>query len=275
MKISIDDRRVDDKDSESLDKLIDLLPSKKLENVKDLWFLMDSIWDEIGCDNENININKLGEFYSHPIWVLNGLFTEQDKVSVSHRKSIAEWVLNNNIESLVSYGGGFGFLENLIVKNNNKILVDIYEPYPNRSLIERFKCFDNVLVINKLEKKYDCLVSIDVLEHVEDPLVDFSEMIKHVNDGGYLIIANCFYPVIKCHLPRNFHFRFTFNIFAKLMGLKVVGLLEGGHATIFKKRRDKKVNWFIIRFFEFLSKALFPLIDGNKNFFKKFKNLAK
>ncbi|MGB1702268.1 MAG: hypothetical protein ACPHFR_04035, partial [Cycloclasticus sp.] len=74
-----------------------------------------------------------------------------------------------------------------------------------------------------------------VLEHVDDPLKDFACMINKVKTGGYLIVANCFYPVIKCHLPQNFHFRFTFNIFARLMGLRIKGGLKGSHATIFQK----------------------------------------
>ncbi len=275
MTININDEKLNSEDIKSLNELIGVLPNKKLDNVEDLWFLMDFVWDKIGCDNKRVNDKKLGEFYSHPIWILNGLFTEQDDTSVGHRKSIAKWIFDNKIEDVLSYGGGFGFLESLLVENNDRIIVDIYEPYPNKPLEDRFKDFNNVSIIDKVEKKYNCLVSIDVLEHVQDPLSDFSKMIKSVKDDGYLIIANCFYPVIKCHLPRNFHFRYTFNIFAKLMGLEVIGLLEGSHATIFKKKRDKKVNWFIIRFFEFLSKALFPLIDKNKKFFKKFKNLAK
>jgi 2-polyprenyl-6-hydroxyphenyl methylase/3-demethylubiquinone-9 3-methyltransferase len=97
-------------------------------------------------------------------------------------------------------------------------------------------------------------------------------MIKNVKFGGYLIIANCFYPVIKCHLPQNFHFRYSFNFFAKLMGLKKIGLLQGSHATLFKKV-DKQIDWRYLRFFEKLSKFLFPIIESLKNSLRPIKYL--
>ncbi|OEZ33325.1 hypothetical protein AS144_05145 [Francisella endosymbiont of Amblyomma maculatum] len=59
---------------------------------------------------------------------------------------------------------------------------------------------------------------------------------------GYLVIANCFYPVIKCHLPQIFYLKYTLNQFAKMLGLKVIGLLEDSHATIYKKIVDVNPN---------------------------------
>ena len=67
-------------------------------------------------------------------------------------------------------------------------------------------------------------------------------MIKSVKTGVYLVIANCFYPVIKCHLPQNFHLKYTFNQFTKMLGLEVIGLLEDSHATIYKKVVDVNPN---------------------------------
>ena len=89
-------------------------------------------------------------------------------------------------------------------------------------------------------------------------------MIQSVKVGGYLVIANCFLPVIKCHLPQDFHFRYSFNQFAKMMGLEIVGILEGSHATIFRKVKEVESNWFKIRFYEKLSKFLFPIIEVAK-----------
>jgi 2-polyprenyl-6-hydroxyphenyl methylase/3-demethylubiquinone-9 3-methyltransferase len=116
-------------------------------------------------------------------------------------------------------------------------------------------------------------MSTDVLEHVPDPLNDFYSMIKSVKINGYLIIANAFFPMIKCHLPQDFHFRYSFNIFAKMMGLEVVGILEGSHATIFKKVKNIKPNWLLIRFYEKLSKFLFPLIEIAKPILRPIKRL--
>jgi len=139
--------------------------------------------------------------------------------------------------------------------------MDIYKPHPSEFGLKRVAEFENIHIIDKLESGYDCLVSTDVLEHVPDPLNDFASMIKSVKVDGYLVVANCFSPVIKCHLPQTFHLNYTFNQFSKMMGLEVVGLLEGSHATIYKKVEEKEPNWTKIRFFEKLSKVVFPVIE--------------
>jgi len=83
------------------------------------------------------------------------------------------------------------------------------------------------------------LIAIDVLEHVPDPLINFAEMIKSVKLSGYLVIANNFRPVIKCHLPQVFHFRYTFNQFAIMMGLEVIGALRIVMQPFSKKLKKK------------------------------------
>ncbi|MBQ0725146.1 MAG: methyltransferase domain-containing protein, partial [Cycloclasticus sp.] len=230
-------------------------------NLEGMWYLMDLVWDNYACNNKKLNWNNITKFYSHPVWLLNGLFIEQDKVSMGHRRAISAWVLQNGFKKTVDYGGGFGTLARLIAEKDNKITVDVFEPHPSVFGLKRANQFDNINMIEKLGGNYDCLLSTDVLEHVDDPLNDFSKMIGGVKVGGYLLVANCFHPVIKCHLPQNFHFRFTFNIFARLMGLKVKGVLEGSHATIFQKNIEKKVNWKLIRALEVVSKAFFPFIS--------------
>ena len=92
----------------------------------------------------------------------------------------------------------------------------------------------NVHFIPNITEQYDCLIATDVLEHVPNPIEIFVRMIHCVKPNGYLLIANNFYPVIKCHLPRTFHLRYTFDIIAKNMGLKNCGILQGSHATIYK-----------------------------------------
>lgn len=151
----------------------------------------------------------------------------------------------------------------------------IYEPHPSEFGLKRVRDYSNIKIIDKLDKNYDCLLSTDVLEHVPDPLKDFSEMIKSVKKDGYLIIANAFFPMIKCHLPQNFHFRYTFDIFARMMGLQRIGILEGSHATIFKKVAEKKVNWPLIRAFEIVSKIAFSIIENSKMLLRPLKRFLR
>lgn len=117
------------------------------------------------------------------------------------------------------------------------------------------------------------MVCVSVLEHVPDPLKDFYEMIKIVKTGGYLVIENCFSPVIKCHLPQTFHLKYTFNYFAKMMGLEVVGKLEGSYSTVFKKIDNKEVDLLKIRFYQNLSKFIYFIIETSKTTLRPLKKI--
>ena len=67
-------------------------------------------------------------------------------------------------------------------------------------------------------------------------------MIKLVKINGMLIIGNNFYPVIKCHLPSTFHFRYTFKYFARIMGLKKITTVA--YAEVYIKEKNKvKINF--------------------------------
>lgn len=243
-------------------------------DLEKIWQIMDWVWDELGCDNNVLDCKKMSEFYRHPVWILNGLFIEQHDLSMQHRNKISDWIVDHNeISQLLDYGGGFGTLAKLIANKKPSLLIDIYEPYPSEYVNEKIKIHKNISFISDFNKKYDLIISTDVLEHVPEPLKLFDEMLNNVKDGGYLIIANCFYPFVKCHLPCTFHLRYTFNFFAKYMGLEVMGQLAGSHARLFRKRRYVSVNWPLIRFMEMNSKMIFLIIESLKPmyhlFFKK------
>jgi len=245
-------------------KLLSLFTNNEI-NLENMWYLMDYVWNEFGCDNNKLDWNKIGQFYSHPVWLLNGLFIEQDPLSMQHRYAISDWIANNpSVRKILDYGGGFGTLARLIADKKPSLLVDIYEPHPSDYSRQKISNYSQIQFISKIKDRYDALVSTDVLEHVPDPLKTFEEMISSVKNDEYLIIANNFFPIIKCHLPQTFHLRYTFNGFAKLMGLEVVGPLERSHATIFRKNSNKSVNWRVVRLLEKVSKCLFPLIEFSK-----------
>jgi 2-polyprenyl-3-methyl-5-hydroxy-6-metoxy-1,4-benzoquinol methylase len=272
MKINLTDKNLTQIEKEEIEKLLKR-EKQGLDDLEQMWYLMDLIWDDFKCDNKNLDWEKIGKFYSHPVWLLNGLFIEQHDISMGHRNSISDWIIKNNFKNVVDYGGGFGTLARLVAQKDENIKMNIYEPYPSEFGLKRAAEFKNIHIVGELESNYDCLVSTDVLEHVPDPLKDFETMVKSVEINGYLVIANAFFPMIKCHLPQNFHFRYTFNQFAKLMGLEVVGLLNGSHATIFKKVEEKENNWSKIRFYERLSKIVFPVIEVLKPIIRPIKRI--
>lgn len=273
MEIKLTDKNLTEIEKNEIKKLLEKEDKNISNDLEQMWYLMDLIWDDYNCDNKNLNWDNIGKFYSHPVWLLNGLFIEQHDVSMGHRHAISDWIVNNNFESVVDYGGGFGTLARLVAEKDKNIQMNIYEPHPSEFGLKRAEEFKNINIIEKLESNYDCLMSTDVLEHVPDPLNDFANMIKSVKLNGYLIIANAFYPMIKCHLPQDFHFRYSFNQFAKMMGLEVIGSLEGSHATIFRKAEVIEPNWYKVRSYEKLSKIIFPFIEIVKPILRPIKRL--
>lgn len=261
MNIVLNDQNLTTLEKSEIEKLLKREDINIKDDLEQMWYLMDLIWDDYDCDNVNFNWDQIGHFYSHPVWLLNGLFQEQHTLSMQHRHAISDWVVKHKCTNVVDYGGGFGTLARLVADKDSSINMDIYEPHPSEFGLKRATEYKNIKIIDELENNYDCLLSTDVLEHVVDPLKDFSKMVKSVKIDGHLIIANAFYPMIKCHLPHVFHFRYTLNIFAKMMGLKVVGKLEGSHATIYKKVEDVEPNWLKIRFYERVSRFIFPAIE--------------
>jgi 2-polyprenyl-3-methyl-5-hydroxy-6-metoxy-1,4-benzoquinol methylase len=254
-----------------IQRLLDLSPNSSIE-IADLWKMMDIVWDEMECDNNNLDFEKMSNYYSHPIWTLNGLFIEQDDVSMKHREAIAGWIADKQIGSVLDYGGGFGTLARLIATKRKNITVDIHEPFPSQLATSRLTEHSNIKFVDAINNNYECLVCIDVLEHVPNPLELFEEMIKSVKIGGFVVIANCFYPEIKCHLPSTFHFRHTFNLFANAMGLQVIGRCAGSHAVIYRRISEKSLNRRMINQLEKLSKLTFPIneiFSFNLSFLKK------
>ena len=248
--------------------------------LEDLWYLMDLTWDELNCDPDRPHDPNIIAFYLHPVWVLNGLFAEQDKCSMGSRRAIARWILSNRsrseVKRVLDYGGGFGTLARLLAEQDDRIQTDIFEPHPSIPGINRCRDYPAIRFIERMKGPYDCVVAIDVLEHLPDPLAALAEMLGEVRMGGYLLIANNFYPVIKCHLPSTFHLRYSFLIFAALMGAKYVGPCRGSHALIYKKISDNP--WKLkreIRASQTLAMALFPALDALNRLYLRIKRRSQ
>lgn len=273
MEIDLSDKNLTTLERTEIKKLLKRKNNNLKTGLEQMWYLMDLVWDDFKCDNKNCNWDNIGRFYSHPVWLLNGLFIEQDKVSMQHRNAISDWIIKKNFKNIVDYGGGFGTLARLIAAKDKNMTIDIYEPHPSDFGLRRIREFNNINIVDKLDFNYDCLICTDVLEHLPDPMETFYKMIDRVRLGGYLVIVNSFSPVIKCHLPQNFHLRYTFNYFAKNLGLEVVGNLEGSHATILKKRTDDSPDWNKVRLLEILSIRLFSMIQFCKPVLKAIKRI--
>jgi 2-polyprenyl-3-methyl-5-hydroxy-6-metoxy-1,4-benzoquinol methylase len=232
--------------------------------VERIWQEMDRVWREMGLSNEGPLDRALIEaFYRHPVWTLNGIFTAIDPVSVSHRIAIAQVASKLNARRIADYGGGIGELGVRIAQACRGCLVDVIEPYPSRVAIARAANHIGIGFVPEMRADYDLVIAQDVLEHVEDPVGLAARLSAATRIGGYLIFANCFLPVIKCHLPGTFHLRHTFPWVMEKGGLEYLGRVPGAeHAQLFRKGGHIQIE--ALRHRETWSRALGPLLNKGR-----------
>lgn len=230
--------------------------------VEWLWLEMDRVWRDLELDNQKPLKNQaVGGFYSHPVWLLNGLFSATDPSSVLHRELIASFISNLNVERVADYGGGMGELALKLCNTSPYVMVDIVEPYPSKFGTYRIKAVKKAKFVDQFQKDlYECVIAQDVLEHVEDPVGLAIQMANATSENGKIIFANCFYPVIQCHLPATFHLRHTFIWVMRALGLHYLGPVPGvNHALVFQ--RVGNLNHANARRAESISQLLGPVIN--------------
>jgi SAM-dependent methyltransferase len=228
-------------------------------SLEQLWGLMDQAWERSGCDNRSPDPDRLAAFYTDPVWLLNGMFIEQHAVSMGHRQAITAAVAALDPAQVLDFGGGFGTLARLLAAALPQSAIAICDPFPPRHGVEGCQPFANIRFVPELtSQSVDVLVSTDVLEHVQDPLGLLASMVDAVRPGGHLLIANCFHPVIACHLPCTFHLRHSFDAFCHALGLEVLGPCDGSHASTYRRSQVLEPDWPRLRMMERHSQRLFP-----------------
>ena len=230
MSIEIDPR-LSAEDQRILSAFIALMATDS-PSLEQIWSCMDFVWAVQGCDNQRIEPQKLARFYAHPVWLLNGLFVEQHAESLAHRELFSDWVRNQNPARVADIGGGFGTLAAMIKKKLPDTQVDVIEPHSHGLAAEKGR-ERRVNFCDELSGEYDILIATDVFEHVEDPLSLVESTAAHLAPGGRYLMANCFFPVIKCHLPCTFHFRFSWVWVMRRMNL--VPVEKVAYGTVFRK----------------------------------------
>jgi 2-polyprenyl-3-methyl-5-hydroxy-6-metoxy-1,4-benzoquinol methylase len=228
--------------------------NKPIFSLKEMWIEMDRIWDLLKLNNKiPFKIQNIGDYYSHPVWILNGLFSMKDQESNTHRLLIASYIKNlDKNKYICDFGGGFGELSIIISQQNPKSKITILEPFMSKIGLSRVNIYENINIKSNFETNYDVIIAQDVLEHVENPVKLARTLINYLNKDGYLIFANCFHPFIKAHLPANFHLSRTFKWIMKSSGLSYIQNIPGApHIEVYK--RDKKQNKFLIYIKVFIS----------------------
>ena len=258
MKLTLDCYRLSEFERAEILRLLENIGDDL--TVESLWGIIDQVWLDAGCGISPLRSECLDQFYRHPVWILNGIFIEQDQDSMSHRQAFAEAVATLIPENVVDIGGGFGTLSRLISKVLPEVEIDILEPYPSACAQNLVEEYTGIKFVNSLEdQSYDLLLCTDVLEHLEDPVVFMRLMVDSVKLGGHLLIANCFEPVVLCHLPSTFHLRYTFDKLCHQLGLKRIHCPLLPYGALYLKTANPVVSDRVLEDFEKWSKRLFPL----------------
>jgi 2-polyprenyl-6-hydroxyphenyl methylase/3-demethylubiquinone-9 3-methyltransferase len=235
---------------------------RNLPSVEWVWAELDRVWQAYDLDNMRpLSEQSIGNFYDHPVWLMNGIFTVLDPVSVSHRCAIAKYLKTSNVKSIADYGGGFGELALTINKEIPDASITIIEPYLSSFGLVRLNNTPEIKVVPNLDNGgYDAFVAQDVLEHVEDPVGLAFLMANATGKNGRIIFANFFNPVIQCHLPVTFHLRHTFILVMKALNLRYIGRVGGAsHALVFERTGD--LNLSRARRVESVSRVIGPTIN--------------
>ncbi|MBF0440634.1 MAG: methyltransferase domain-containing protein [Oligoflexales bacterium] len=243
-------------------------------DIKSLWQEMDRVWEEHGLNNRtNLSKQNIEAFYSHPVWILNGIFSEKDPISKSHRVAIAKYL--NHLPTKISVadlGGGSGVLAQTIMQNTQQLSkLHIIEPWAFDYFKSKFSTNPKIEYLDDFSKEgYDVVIAQDVLEHVEDPINAVIRCLNATHVGGYLIFANNFSPVIKCHLPTTFYLRHTFSFVLASKGVQFIERIPGAeHALVFKKLAETNPKHLDTR--NRIAKNIGPLL----NFIGQIKALTK
>lgn len=223
--------------------------------LEQIWWTMDFVWKSLGCESRDPeNIQK---FYAHPVWLLNGLFIEQHELSLENRRRMAEYIIPLQPARIADYGGGFGTLARMLGEHVTRSKIEIVEPFPTPLALQLVESFENLSYAPYLTGTYDLIIATDVLEYVADPLQLIELFAAHLSPNGKLLIANCFYPVILCHLPETFHLRYSFTFILGRMNLKKLATVS--YATIYTSTGKNSITR-TIRILEKCSRFCFPIL---------------
>lgn len=93
----------------------------------------------------------------------------------------------------------------LCLEPDSDLFKELEAKTENKELPARCTCIKGIVSDLKTDQKFDTILYIDVIEHIEDDNKELTETVKHLNPGGHLIIL----------VPA---YQYLFNEFDKAIG---------------------------------------------------------
>lgn len=228
-------------------------------SMDELYALLDKAWDESPPQDDE----ALRRYYKHPVWFLNAKYEETHEASITHRCIAVRLAQKYSPCRALDRGGGYGLLLRIAYETLPNTLFDLQDVMDEESLPDELKKSERVRVVAAPEPPYDAVWSIEVFEHLTDPLREAFEINRLLAMGGKLITSYSFYPMIKCHLRRNFHLRHVFHRVLPFLGFRLLGYERPG-VTIWvfeKTRRCSKVRLALVKFAVMCSRPVLAALN--------------
>ncbi|MCB0197701.1 MAG: class I SAM-dependent methyltransferase [Anaerolineae bacterium] len=223
-----------------------------------LWQLLDQAWDELRLKNTYPVGSEafLHHYYQHPIWLINATFCESYEATINDRLAAVRLVTHVNPRKILDFGGGIGTVSRLcshfIPQAEVIDLVDITE---FRHTIKHYLAdYHNIRVLAASEGPYDAIISTEVLEHLTNPVETIIKINRLLRTGGAFSGSWSFMPVIKSHLPQNFHLHRTMPWIIRCLGFGFYGFERRG-SMVFGFVKHSNVSPIMIKKARLLEKV--------------------
>ena len=250
---------IDDRWQRSIIKYLTPAEQRHGLTIQRIWSILDEGWQEV----ENQIKNKasgytfsdlLQEYYQHPVWLINAAFSESDEGTINDRLAAIRLISHVQPRKILDFGGGIGTVSRLcsitLPKAEEIDLVDITD---FRNIIQQYlDDFKNIRVLEQPDPLYDAVISTEVLEHLIDPVEAIIQINNLLRIGGAFATSYSFAPVIKCHLPQNFHLRKSMFWIIRSLGFGFYGFERRG-STVYSFVKQSEVTDDRIKFARLLA----------------------
>jgi 2-polyprenyl-6-hydroxyphenyl methylase/3-demethylubiquinone-9 3-methyltransferase len=250
---------IDDRWQHSIIKYLTPAEQRHGLTIQRIWSILDEGWQEV----ENQIKNKasgytfsdlLQEYYQHPVWLINAAFSESDEGTINDRLAAIRLISHVQPRKILDFGGGIGTVSRLCsITLPNAEEIDLVDITDFRNIIQQYLAdFKNIRVLEQPDPLYDAVISTEVLEHLIDPVEAIIQINNLLRIGGAFATSYSFAPVIKCHLPQNFHLRKSMFWIIRSLGFGFYGFERRG-STMYSFVKQSEITDDKIKFARLLA----------------------